>query len=75
MFKKIFSTAWQGWKKFAHRLGRINTFILLTVFYFFIFGLIAIIRKCAKLFRRKIVLESYWISKDKEKQGSFEQQF
>ncbi len=34
---------WQGWKAFAHVLGKIQTVILLTVFYFLVLGPISIV--------------------------------
>ena len=35
--KNILSKIWAGWKKFAHILGRVNTEIILFLFYFLIF--------------------------------------
>jgi len=40
---KILRALWAGWKAFAHRLGVINTFIILTVFYFVVIGISALI--------------------------------
>lgn len=57
--------------KFAHFLGKINSTIFLTIFYFLIFGVIALIRKVFR--RRKVVNESYWA--DKSGEGDFEKQF
>ena len=34
--KKFFQNIWNGWKRIALKIGRINTVILLTVFYFLI---------------------------------------
>jgi hypothetical protein len=41
--KKVLNKIWQLWKRFAHGLGRVNTVILLTLFYFLVispFGLL-----------------------------------
>lgn len=34
--KKVFRNIWEGWKKFAHAFGRVQTAIILTLFYFLI---------------------------------------
>jgi len=54
------------WLSFTRLLGKINSFLLLTLFYFFIIGPIALIRKVILRFKKKEV-ESYWI--DCEKNG------
>lgn len=44
--KKILNSIWNGWKKFGRLLGRVNTEIILFIFYFLIFtpvGLISMI--------------------------------
>jgi len=43
--KNTFSLIKFTWMKFANLLGRVNTKILLSIFYFFILGFVAIIRK------------------------------
>ena len=35
--KKFLSKIWSGWKRFAHILGRVNTEIILFIFYYLIF--------------------------------------
>ena len=42
--KQFFSLLWRGWKKFAHILGIINTRILLTITYFVVLMIAAVIR-------------------------------
>jgi hypothetical protein len=42
--KQFFSLLWRGWMKFAHILGVINTKILLTITYFVVLAVAAIIR-------------------------------
>ena len=42
--KQFFSLLWRGWKKFAHILGIVNTKILLTVTYFVLLAVAAVIR-------------------------------
>ena len=61
--KKFFSLLWQGWKKFAHALGVVNTRILLTITYFLIIAIAAIIMRLLGrdlLDRRWRKAESYW---------------
>jgi hypothetical protein len=40
---KLLRQLWQGWKRIAHRIGVIQTFIIMTVFYFVIIGPAALI--------------------------------
>lgn len=51
-FKKIGKILYKYWMKFAHILGTVNGYILLTVFYFVIIGLYAIPRGVFKFFFR-----------------------
>ncbi len=37
--KALFKSLWEGWKKTAHFIGRVNTAILLTLFYFLFLGI------------------------------------
>lgn len=34
--KKFLKKAWEGWKKIAHRIGRFQTMLLLSLFYFLV---------------------------------------
>ncbi len=58
----------KGWMKFAHVLGIINTTILLSIFYFVLVGIYAIIvglpKKLIQVFKKHP--SSYWIN---HKQG------
>ena len=61
--KKLFSLIWRGWKAFAHVLGIVNTRILLTVSYFVIFAIGAIISRISGqdlLDRRMKPTETYY---------------
>lgn len=76
-FKKIFS--W--WMVFVKFLGKINTFILLTLVYFILIGPIAVFFKIIKKDFLDVKLSSsegsYWISKQTEKleENNYEQRF
>jgi hypothetical protein len=71
--KKVLVKIWKGfkngWMKFAHTLGRINTNILLTIFYFILIGIYAIIiglpKKIIQLISKKP--KTYWIEHKKVK--------
>ncbi len=69
---KFLKTIWEGWKKFAHILGRIQTVILLTVFYFLILGPVALI---SRLFGKSFLIyrggnsHTYWIEKPASTRG------
>lgn len=61
---------YQGWLKFAHLIGRVNTAILLTIFYFLFLG----ITKLVTILLRKDLLDerlrdrgSYW----RKREGGF----
>lgn len=61
--KKVLSLLWTGWKKFALVLGIVNTKILLTLTYFIIIALPAIVTRLFRkdlLDRRMKPRESYW---------------
>ncbi len=61
--KEIWGWIKKGWMKFAHVLGVINTTILLTIFYFVLIGVYAVVSNLFKLlalpFRKKP--NTYWI--------------
>ncbi len=40
---KVLKIIWRWWQRFAHRLGVINTHVLLFLFYFFILGLFGLV--------------------------------
>lgn len=61
--KQFFSLIWRGWKQFAHVLGIVNTRILLTITYFVVVALAAIVTRVTRrdlLDRRMTPKESYW---------------
>ncbi len=57
--KAFFSRIWAGWKKVAHALGVFNTYLLLSLVYFFFFPLFTVLRLGDPL-ARKLGAESYW---------------
>jgi hypothetical protein len=58
-FKKL----WQGWKKFAHKLGVIQTYIIITLFYWIIVPFFSLIRFQNLLRLRQPADRSYWIER------------
>ena len=61
--KQFFKALYRGWMKFAHFIGKINTAILLTLFYFLFLGfakLITIISRADLLDSRWRDRPSYW---------------
>lgn len=64
--KRILVKIWQGfkkgWMKFAHTLGLINTTILLTILYFVLIGIYAILiglpKRIFDFFKKN---KTYWI--------------
>jgi hypothetical protein len=67
--KKFLSLLWRGWTKFAHGLGIVNTKILLTLTYFIVIAVVAIL---TRLFGRDLLdrrikpRETYWHEHDQE---------
>jgi uncharacterized membrane protein YqhA len=63
---KLWQTIWQAWKKLALKIAKAQTILLLTLFYFTIFGLYAFF---IKLFRQDPLdkkwkkQKSFWIKK------------
>jgi len=54
--KELLKQLYRTWMAFAHILGRINTTILLTVFYFSFLG----VAKIIMVLSRKDLLDSKW---------------
>ena len=75
MLKKLLKTLYKYWMIFARFLGRINSRVLLTVFYFLIFGIVSLIRKLFKLFKVHPETVSYWLKKAPKHPRDYEQQF
>ena len=64
--KWVLGQLWTGWKKFAHGLGVVNRYILLTVFYWVIVDITNIgirLLRVDLLDRRMKPAESYWHEK------------
>ena len=67
---KIWSFFWRKWKKFALKLAKVQTIILLTLFYFTLFALYALALKLIGrdlLNKRWKQNKSFWIEKPKYK--------
>lgn len=65
--KNMFAKLWKWWIAFARALGKVNTFILLTLIYSILFGVVAAgLRLFGKdpLRRRKSKKDSFWIPKE-----------
>ena len=54
---------WQGWKKFAHKLGVIQTYIIITLFYWIIVPIFSLIRFQNPLRLRQPDGRSFWIER------------
>ena len=65
-----------GWKKFAHILGIIMSFLILSLFWIFVVGIYALISKLIrlpKMFAKKP--ETYWIDAEPTTLESMKHQF
>ena len=76
MFREFLKKIWRGWKKIANFIGRFNTHIILSIFYFLMIGFVFLIKKIINFFSSKPLYNSYWILKEKrEEKFDFERQF
>ena len=69
---------WRGWKKFAHGLGVVNRYILLTAFYFVfvnIFNLFIRLFRVDLLDRRMRPADSYWRARVASERKLYQNQF
>ena len=69
---------WKGWKKFAHVLGIVNRYILLTVFYFLIVNLVNLFTRLFRvdlLDRRMRPAATYWHEKPTTQREHYQHQF
>ena len=60
---KFLKKIWQGWKKFAHKLGVVQTYILVTLFYWLIVPVFSLIRLKNPLRLRRPNDGSYWLER------------
>lgn len=77
MLKRLLRGLWAGWKKFAHVLGVVNRYILLTLFYFLIVNLVNLVLRLFRvdlLDRRLAATKTYWHEKDR-RTGTYRHQF
>lgn len=68
-FKPLFILLWSFLKWVLHGIGRVQSFLILTVIYIFFFGTVALL---ARLFRRDLLEKqirsapTFWVSKPEE---------
>lgn len=81
MLNIMFKTFLNYWKKFAYFIGRINTKIIFTVIYLFVFGIYYFLNLPFRIFKsakiRKLQTQSFWQKKNSERQtlASLQNQF
>lgn len=54
---------WQAWKRFAHKLGVAQTYVLVTIFYWLIVPFFSLIRLRNPLRLRLMNDNSFWIDR------------
>jgi hypothetical protein len=75
--KRLLRGLWAGWKRFAHVVGVVNRYILLTLFYFLIVNLTNLVLRLFRvdlLDRRLAPAKTYWHEKDR-RSGTYRHQF
>lgn len=70
-----FSWLWNAWMAFAHVLGRVMSFLILTVLWIIGFGIYGIVMKLVRLVKRTPPSGSYWIDAPEEIEGGMKYQF
>ena len=63
---EILKKFYAHWMKFAHFLGKINSTIILSVFYLFFIGIYACSIKASSFFKAMKKKDSYWQEVDDE---------
>jgi hypothetical protein len=66
---------YDAWMKFAHVLGRIMSFILLTILWIVGFGLYAIPMKIISIFKRQPNRDTYWVDVPPKIENDMKHQF
>ena len=61
--KKFLQFLWKGWLRFAHVVGRVNTVILLTVFYFVVLLPFGLVLRFLRVVRR-LAPVTFWIARE-----------
>lgn len=64
---KFLKTLYKGWMKFAHALGWVNTRIILTLVYYFVFTPLALIFRVVgkdPMNRKLQLVETYWVERE-----------
>ncbi len=70
-----FSWLWSGWMAFSHLLGKVMSFIILTVFWLIGIGIYGIIAKLIKVAKPKKNLQTYWIPSQPQTAEDMQRQF
>ena len=69
---------WAGWKKFAHGLGVVNRYVLLTLFYFLMVNGVHVVLRILRrdlLDRRMQTVPSYWHERAQQQPKTYRHQF
>lgn len=75
---RILKLLWAGWKKFAHGLGVVNRYVLLTLFYFLMVNVVHVVLSVLRidlLDRRMQTAPSYWRERATQQQKTYQHQF
>jgi len=72
---KPIQAVYDAWMKFSHVLGRIMSFILLSILWIVGFGFYGIVMKIVGLFRREHPQDSYWVDVPTKIKNDMKHQF
>jgi hypothetical protein len=69
------SWLWQGWKAVSQVIGRVMSFIILTVLWVIGFGAYGIVLKVIGLFKKEEPKRTYWVDLEPMAEDSLVHQF
>lgn len=75
---RVLRVLWKGWKKFAHGLGVVNRYVLLTLFYFVVVNVVNLVLRLLRidlLDRRMRPASTYWRERVTPQQKLYQHQF
>ena len=66
---------YQGWMAFSHALGRVMSWIILTVVWLVIFSVYGIVMNIARIFKPRSIPQTYWVDPLPQPAESMRHQF
>ncbi|GAB4238633.1 MAG: hypothetical protein Kow00109_13120 [Acidobacteriota bacterium] len=71
-WRRLRQVLWEGFRRFAHRLGRFNSLVLLTLVYFLVVTPLGLVRRLATRSSRS---QPHWRPRETPSPRHFEKQY